>query len=309
MTKIIFMGTPDFSVPILEAVHNEYNVDLVISQPDRPVGRKRILTAPPVAAAAKKLGIPVYQPENVSKEGLETITQLNPDLIITAAYGQLLSEKVLNIPRLGAINVHASLLPKHRGGAPIHRSIIEGDEKTGVSIMYMAKTLDSGDIIAQKEIPILDEDSVGTMHDKLSYLGRDLLLEVLPSILNDTNHRTPQNHEEATFSPNILKSDEYVDFNRKAREVFNQIRGLNPFPGGYTLLDGKRLKLYASKITNEQTTEPAGKIIEITEDGFMVATNDELLLITEVQPAGKKRIQAVDFINNNPSYVGLVLGE
>lgn len=303
------MGTPDFSVPILEAVHNEYNVDLVISQPDRPVGRKRILTAPPVAAAAKKLDIPVYQPENVSKEGLETITQLNPDLIITAAYGQLLSEKVLNIPRLGAINVHASLLPKHRGGAPIHRSIIEGDEKTGVSIMYMAKTLDSGDIIAQKEIPILDEDSVGTMHDKLSYLGRDLLLEVLPSILNDTNHRTPQNHEEATFSPNILKSDEYVDFNRKAREVFNQIRGLNPFPGGYTLLDGKRLKLYASKITNEQTTEPAGKIIEITEDGFMVATKDELLLITEVQPAGKKRIQAVDFINNNPSYVGLVLGE
>lgn len=303
------MGTPDFSVPILEAVHNEYNVDLVISQPDRPVGRKRILTAPPVAAAAKKLGVPVYQPENVSKEGLETITQLNPDLIITAAYGQLLSEKVLNIPRLGAINVHASLLPKHRGGAPIHRSIIEGDEKTGVSIMYMAKTLDSGDIIAQEEISILDEDSVGTMHDKLSYLGRDLLLEVLPGILNGTNNRTPQNHEEATFSPNILKRDEYVDFNRKAREVFNQIRGLNPFPGGYTLLDGKRLKLYASKITNEQTTEPAGKIIEITEDGFMVATKDELLLITEVQPAGKKRIQAVDFINNNPSYVGLVLGE
>lgn len=309
MTKIIFMGTPDFSVPILEAVHNEYSVDLVISQPDRPVGRKRILTAPPVAATAKKLGIPLYQPENVSKEGLETITQLNPDLIITAAYGQLLSEQVLNIPKLGAINVHASLLPKHRGGAPIHRSIIEGDEKTGVSIMYMAKTLDSGDIIAQKEIPILDEDSVGTMHDKLSYLGRDLLLEVLPSILNGTNNRTPQNHEEATFSPNILKSDEYVDFNRKSREVFNQIRGLNSFPGGYTLLDGKRLKLYASKITNEQTTEPAGKIIEITEDGFMVATKDELLLITEVQPAGKKRIQAVDFINNNPSYVGLVLGE
>lgn len=309
MTKIIFMGTPDFSVPILEAVHNEYNVDLVISQPDRPVGRKRILTAPPVAAAAKKLGIPVYQPENVSKDGLETINQLNPDLIITAAYGQLLSEKVLDIPRLGAINVHASLLPKHRGGAPIHRSIIEGDEKTGVSIMYMEKTLDSGDTIAQKEIPILDEDNVGTMHDKLSYLGRDLLLEVLPSIFNGTNNRTPQNHAEATFSPNILKSDEYVDFDRKAREVFNQIRGLNPFPGGYTLLDGKRLKLYASKITNEQTTEPAGKIIEITEDGFMVATNDELLLITEVQPAGKKRIQAVDFINNNPSYVGLVLGE
>lgn len=308
MTKIIFMGTPDFSVPILEAVHKEYEIDLVISQPDRPVGRKRVMTAPPVVAAAKELGISVYQPENVSKDGLETIEQMKPDLIITAAYGQLLSEAILQAPRLGAINVHASLLPKHRGGAPIHRSIIEGDEKTGVSIMYMEKTLDSGDVIAQKEVPILNVDNVGTLHDKLSTLGRDLLLEVLPSILNSTNDRTPQNHDEATFSPNISKNDEYIDFDRSARDVFNHIRGLNPFPGGYTKLDGKRLKLYNAKFTDEKTTEPAGKILEITEDGFMVATKDELLLITEVQPAGKKRIQAVDFINNNPNLVGLILG-
>ncbi|CAD2076955.1 methionyl-tRNA formyltransferase [Phocicoccus pinnipedialis] len=308
MTKIIFMGTPDFSVPILEAVHKEYEIDLVISQPDRPVGRKRVMTAPPVVAAAKELGISVYQPENVSKDGLETIEQMKPDLIITAAYGQLLSEAILQAPRLGAINVHASLLPKHRGGAPIHRSIIEGDEKTGVSIMYMEKTLDSGDVIAQKEVAILNVDNVGTLHDKLSTLGRDLLLEVLPSILNSTNDRTPQNHDEATFSPNISKNDEYIDFDRSARDVFNHIRGLNPFPGGYTKLDGKRLKLYNAKFTDEKTTEPAGKILEITEDGFMVATKDELLLITEVQPAGKKRIQAVDFINNNPNLVGLILG-
>lgn len=309
MTKIIFMGTPDFSVPVLKNLHEKYPIALVISQPDRPVGRKRIKTSPPVAQVAKELEISVYQPENVSKEGIEKIREINPDLIITAAYGQLLSEELLNIPRLGAINVHASLLPKHRGGAPIHRSILEGDSETGISIMYMEKSLDSGDIISQKAIPILDEDNVGTLHDKLSKLGSELLMETLPSILNGTNTRREQDHNAATFSPNISKKDEYVSFDREGREVFNHIRGLNPWPGGYTAVEEQRLKLYASKLTGEKTTEPAGKIIEITSDGFLVATKDELLEITEVQPAGGKRILATDFINNNPGLVGMVLGE
>lgn len=309
MTKIIFMGTPDFSVPVLKNLHEKYPVALVISQPDRPVGRKRVLTSPPVAQVAKELEIPVYQPENVSKEGIEKIKEINPDLIITAAYGQLLSEELLNIPKQGAINVHASLLPKHRGGAPIHRSIIEGDKETGISIMYMEKSLDSGDIISQKAIPILDEDNVGTLHDKLSTLGSRLLLETLPSILDGTNKRRRQDHNAATFSPNISKKDEYVSFDREVREVFNHIRGLNPWPGGYTTVEGERLKLYESKLTNEATTEQPGKIIEITTDGFLVATKDELLEITEVQPAGRTRILATDYINNNPGLVGVVLGE
>ncbi|CAM4285805.1 methionyl-tRNA formyltransferase [Jeotgalicoccus halotolerans] len=310
MTKIIFMGTPDFSVPILKELHKEFGVDLVISQPSRPVGRKKVMTDPPVALAAKLLGIELYQPETMKSEAaFKIVSDLKPDLIITAAFGQLLPENILNIPVLGALNVHASLLPKHRGGAPIHRAVINGDTETGVTLMYMAEKLDAGDIIASRSIKIEDSDNTGTMFDKLSRVGASLLMDTLPAVLDETNERTPQNDLDATFSPNILKSDEVISFNRPAREVFNHIRGLAPWPVGHTMLGDKRLKLFSAELTDQRTDKEPGTITGKSDSGFLVAAADELVNITEVQLAGKKKNKALDFINNNSDLIGRKLGE
>lgn len=310
MTKIIFMGTPDFSVPILKELHKEYGVDLVISQPARPAGRKKVMTDPPVAVAAKLLGIELYQPETMkSAEAFEIVSDLNPDLIITAAFGQLLPESILDIPVLGSLNVHASLLPKHRGGAPIHRALINGDDKTGVTIMYMAKKLDAGDIIAARSINIEDSDNTGILFDKLSRVGASLLMDTLPSVIDGTNERTPQNDSAATFSPNILKSDEVISFNKPARVVFNHIRGLTPWPVGHTMLGDKRLKIFAAELTEGTAQKEPGTITGKSENGFLVAAQDGLVNITEVQLAGRKKNNALDFINNNSDLIGTKLGE
>lgn len=310
MTKIIFMGTPDFSVPILKELQKEYGVDLVISQPARPVGRKKVMTDPPVAVAAKLLGIEVYQPETMqTDEAIQKVREVEPDLIITAAFGQLLPESVLDVPRYGALNVHASLLPKHRGGAPIHRAVINGDTHTGVTIMYMAKKLDAGDIISAERIEIKDEDDTGTLFNKLSHVGASLLLRTLPSVLSGENERTEQDHASATYSPNISKADEVIDFNQTARDVFNKIRGLNPWPVGHTMVADKRLKIFSASLTNETTNKPAGTIVKQSDDGFLVATGDgQLINLTEVQLAGKKRIKAYEFINNQQNLIGERLG-
>lgn len=309
MPKIVFMGTPDFSVSILEKVHSEYGVSLVVTQPDKPVGRKRVYTAPPVAEKAKELGIDLYQPERIKAESaLEKIQSYKPDLIITAAYGQILPKQVLDLPKFGAVNVHASLLPKHRGGAPIHRAVLNGDSESGVTIMYMAEGLDSGDIISQVTTKITDEDNTGTLHDRLSILGGDLLMKTLPDVFAGTNERIPQNHEEKTISPNISKEDERLDFTRSQRDVFNHIRGLSPFPGAYTVLDGRRLKIYAADLTDEQSTELPGTIIKKDGGGFYVACGTGVLRITEVQPSGKKRMPAHQFAGSRQDIDGTQLG-
>lgn len=309
MPNIIFMGTPDFSVPILKDLNEAYGVDLVVSQPDKPVGRKRIMTPPKVAAAARELDIDVYQPENIKdEEAMRKLESIDPDIIVTAAYGQILPKALLELPKHGAVNVHASLLPKYRGGAPIHHAVMAGEEKTGITIMYMAEGLDSGDIISQKEIPILEEDDTGSLHDKLSRLGSELLLETLPSIFDGSNESIPQEHASATYSPNVSKEDERLDFGRPAQEVFNHIRGLSPFPGAYTKLGDKRLKIYGAKLTGEKTAKPAGEILGVHDEGFLVAAEDEALLITEVQLAGKKKTTAKEFIQNRRDFVGQSLG-
>ncbi|WP_414051504.1 methionyl-tRNA formyltransferase [Macrococcus animalis] len=293
--NIVFMGTPDFSAPILKAVHDAYGVSYVITQPDKPVGRKRVLTAPPVKAQAVELGIEVYQPEKMtSDEAYEYVQKLNPDLIITAAYGQLLPERILEIPRLGCINVHASLLPKYRGGAPIHKAIINGEKKSGVTIMYMAKKLDAGDMISQIVVPIEHNDTVGTLHDKLSAAGKKLLLETLPSILDETNARTPQDHEAATFASNVSREEEYVTFNRSSQAVHDHIRGLSPWPVGFAKLEGQNMKLWKSEVA-EGKGNP-GEILSADKLGIKVATNDGAVMLTEIQPAGKKRMKASDYI-------------
>ncbi|MFC3419744.1 methionyl-tRNA formyltransferase [Salinicoccus hispanicus] len=307
---IIFMGTPDFSVPILKRLHETYHVAKVISQPDKPVGRKRVLTSPPVAEAAKALGIPLFQPDRIRDEAaLGKIAEIEPDLIITAAYGQILPKALLDIPPLGAINVHASLLPRHRGGAPIHRSIMEGDSETGVTIMYMAEGLDSGNIISSRKTPISDQDDTGTLHDRLSGIGADLLMDTLPDILSGTNDSIQQDADLVTVSPNISKADEQIDWSRSAREVFNHIRGLSPWPGAYTEYDGKRLKIYEARPPEGASEYEPGTIVDTTPDGMRVACGDGATIeVTAVQLAGKKRTQASEFAAGR-QITGTVLGQ
>ena len=252
--RIVFMGTPEFAVPSLrwllgpEARALGCEVVGVVTQPDRPKGRKRELTPPPVKTEALLHGLPVLQPERMRRpEAVEELRQLAPDLIVTAAYGQILPVGVLEMPRLGCINVHGSLLPKYRGGAPIQRSIINGEDKTGVTIMYMAEGLDTGDMISRVEVPIQDADDSGTMFAKLSAAGAELLALTLPGLLDGSAPRVPQNEAEATYAPNLTREDERLDWTRSARELFNQVRGLSPMAGGFTLLDGEPFKVRACR--------------------------------------------------------------
>ncbi|MDW8799032.1 methionyl-tRNA formyltransferase [Staphylococcus pseudoxylosus] len=309
MSKIIFMGTPDFSTKVLEMLIAEHNVIAVVTQPDRPVGRKRTLTPPPVKEVAVKHGLPVYQPEKLAQsEDLEKLIALDADLIVTAAFGQILPESLLNAPKLGAINVHASLLPKYRGGAPIHQAIIDGQKETGISIMYMVKKLDAGDIISQRAIAIEDQDDVGSMHDKLSFLGADLLKETLPSIINGTNQRIEQNEDEATFASNISRDQEKIDWSQSAEAIYNQIRGLSPWPVAYTKMNDGNLKVYASRIEQGKTGEP-GTIIETTKKAIIVATGSgDAIALTDIQVAGKKRMLTANYLSGvQTSLVGKVL--
>ena len=300
MTKIVFMGTPDFSVPVLTMLHEEgFDVIAVVTQPDRPVGRKRVLTAPPVKEEALRLGLPVLQPEKLrTSEELVELIQMKPDLIVTAAYGQILPKDLLEVPRLGCINVHASLLPKYRGGAPIHQAVIDGEAETGVTIMYMVEKLDAGDIISQTSIPITDSDNTGILFEKLSVAGTELLKKTLPSILDGTNKRIPQDERYVTFAGNITRDQEKIDWSRKGNEVFNQIRGLYPWPGAYSVFQGENVKVWQadkSEITSEALP---GTIIKLLKDRLIIKTGDATsIAISELQPAGKKRLTAEEFLN------------
>lgn len=309
MSKVIFMGTPDFSTKVLEMLIAEHDVIAVVTQPDRPVGRKRVLTPPPVKEVAIKHGLPVYQPEKLAQSSeLEQLIDLEADLIVTAAFGQILPESLLNAPKLGAINVHASLLPKYRGGAPIHQAIMDGQTETGISIMYMVKKLDAGDIISQQAIEIEYQDDVGTMHDKLSFLGAELLKETLPSIINGTNNRITQNESEASFATNISREQEKIDWYQSAEVIYNHIRGLSPWPVAYTVMDDGNMKVYASRIEKGKTGEP-GTIIETTKKAIIVATgSDDAIALTDIQVAGKKRMLTANYLSGvQTSLVGKVL--
>ncbi len=298
MSKIIFMGTPDFSTSILEMLIEKEEVIAVVTQPDRPVGRKRVLTPPPVKQVAVAHQIPVYQPEKlVHSDELEQLLEMECDLIVTAAFGQLLPEQLLEHPRFGAVNVHASLLPKYRGGAPIHQSIIDGEAETGVTIMYMVKKLDAGDIISQRAIPIEAEDNVGMMHDKLSQLGTELLEETLPSLLNGTNSRTPQDEAHVSFASNIQREDERIHWDRDASTIYNHIRGLSPWPVAYTQFEDKTMKIYAAEIVKNQSGK-AGQIIGTTKRQIIVGTGSEdSIALTEIQLSGKKRMPVSQFLS------------
>lgn len=297
MLRIVFMGTPSFSVPILEALIKEYEVALVVTQPDKEVGRKKELTMSPVKECALKHNIPVFQPERIRAD-YQPIIDANPDLIVTAAFGQIIGTKVLNYPKYRSINVHASLLPKYRGGAPIHYSVINGDKETGVTIMYMEKAMDAGDILSQKAIPILEEDTTGSMFEKLSIVGRDLLMETIPALIKGEITPIKQNPEEVTFAYNITKEEECLDLNKDARSLFNQIRGLLPAPVAYMVLKGDNIKVYNAKVSETTHNKEVGTILGKTKKYFTVACgNGTALDIYELQVSGKKRVLASDFVN------------
>lgn len=299
MKKIVFMGTPEFSVPILKALKEKYNIAAVVTQPDRPVGRKKVLTPTPIKKAALELGIPVLQPDKISgsPEMQTIIEEIRPDLIVTAAFGQFLPTKLLEAPPFGAVNVHASLLPKYRGGAPIHYAVMNGDVETGVTIMYMEKKMDAGDIISQRAIPITEEDDTGTLFEKLSFVGRDLLLETLPSLFEGKIQPKKQEETEVTYSPNITREQEEIDWQKTAEEIEWKIRGLRPFPGAFTYMDGNRMKIWSGKALSEKSSEEAGTVIGWTEDEIMVACGDSTVLsLIEIQPAGKSRMKVKEFL-------------
>jgi methionyl-tRNA formyltransferase len=294
--KVIFMGTPDFAVPILKGLIENTNVIMVVTQPDKLVGRHHELQAPPIKQVALEHNIPVYQPQKVRRE-YEPIVNAGADIIITCAYGQIIPEEILNAPRLGCINVHASLLPKLRGGAPIHHAIIDGEEKTGITIMYMDKNMDTGDMIAKSECYINYNDNVGTLHDKLSIMGKELLLDTLPSIINGTNERIKQNDEESSYAWNIQREEEHITYNKTAKEVYNQIRGLYPWPTAYTIINEVEVKVLEAVIGENDSKLSPGVICEINKDSIGICTKDKVIYLTKVKPFGKKAMDVKDYVN------------
>jgi methionyl-tRNA formyltransferase len=310
------MGTPQFAVPCLEMIINEkYHIAAVVTQPDKPQGRKQLLTPSPVKLIAQANQLHVMQPIKLrNSEIIEIIRQFQPDLIITAAYGQILPKEMLQIPRLGCINVHASLLPKYRGGAPIHYAVMRGDVVTGITIMYMNEGLDTGDMISQCQVPITIHDTTGTMFEKLSIAGALLLKETLPKLFSGDIQVQPQNHAEAIYAPNIQRDDERINWKQPALEIYNQIRGLNPFPGAYTLWRGETMKIWASTLVinenslfknTEQDGEPfPGMICAISKSGIDVCTGQGILRLTVIQPAGKKSMTVEQWIQGSTMKIG-----
>jgi len=304
--NVVFMGTPSFAVPILEALLKEYNVVMVVCQPDREKDRKGNIIYSPCKKLAIENNIEVFQPFKI-KEEYQKILDKDPDIIITAAYGQIIPSEILDYPKYGCINVHGSLLPKLRGGAPIHHAIINGDSNAGVTIMYMDKKMDSGDIISQRSVLIGENTILDDLYKEISLLGRDLLMETLPSIINGTNSRIEQNEKEVTYGLNITKEEEKIDFDNNSRDIHNRIRGLSSVPGAYAMINGKRMKIYLSEITDIMSKKEPGIIEDITSNGILVNTRDYQILLKDIKLEGKKRCLVKDFINGikKEEYIGV----
>ena len=299
MKRILFMGTPEFACGILSALmEHQYHVVGVVSQPDKKVGRKQILTPTPVKKLALAYHLPVYQPEHI-KDIYEELKQLELDCIVTCAYGQFVPENILQLAKIRCINVHASLLPKYRGGAPIHKAIINGEKESGVSIMEMVKRMDAGGVCHVKKVDISEEDTMGSLHDKLMICGQQALLEVMDDILANKACFVSQDESQATFAWNISKEEEKIDFTKDGQAVYDHIRGLIPSPAGYAYLDGKKVKFHKVRLLHEKSMKSAGEIIGFEHDCLMVSLKEAILLIEMLQPEGKAKMSAKDFYNGH----------
>lgn len=307
--RVIFMGTPDFAVPSLEALLTKHEVVLVVTQPDKPKGRGKKMVPTPVKACALEHGIPVLQPEKVKEpEFVEQLRSYEPDLIAVTAFGQILSEPILEMPKYGCINVHGSLLPKYRGAAPMQWSIIDGEKVTGITTMYMAKGLDSGDMLLKAEVEITDEDTFATIHDKMAVTGANLLLDTLDQLEAGTLKRIPQDHDAATYAPMITKETGHIDWSKNRQDIINLIRGLNPAPAAYTIYEEEVLKIFGAVISDVQADGAAnGEIVAVVKKGFVVKCGDGCLLITEVQARGGKRMMTDAYLRGHAMKEGILL--
>lgn len=307
--RVIFMGTPDFAVPSLEALLTKHEVVLVVTQPDKPKGRGKKMVPTPVKACALEHGIPVLQPEKVKEpEFVEQLRSYEPDLIAVTAFGQILSEPILEMPKYGCINVHGSLLPKYRGAAPMQWSIIDGEKVTGITTMYMAKGLDSGDMLLKAEVEITDEDTFATIHDKMAVTGANLLLDTLDQLEAGTLERIPQDHDAATYAPMITKETGHIDWSKNRQDIINLIRGLNPVPAAYTIYEEEVLKIFGAVISDVQADGAAnGEIVAVVKKGFVVKCGDGCLLITEVQARGGKRMMTDAYLRGHAVKEGILL--
>ncbi|MHC3376669.1 methionyl-tRNA formyltransferase [Ligilactobacillus equi] len=311
MTKVVFMGTPAFAAPILEGIITAgYEVQAVMTQPDRPVGRKRVLTPSPVKEVALKHDIEVLQPEKLAgSEEMQRVIDLAPDLIITAAFGQFLPTKLLQAAKVAAINVHGSLLPKYRGGAPVQYAIMNGEKETGVTIIYMVKKMDAGDMLAQAKMPIEKKDDTGTIFQKMSLLGRDTLLELLPNLLAGKVQGQAQDESQVVFSPNIQPEEEMLHLDLTADQVDWKVRALRPAPGAYFAdFLGKRTKLWNVDVLAQTTDLPAGSVVEVTKKKLVLAgAQGTCYQINELQPAGKAKMTINAYLNGMGK--GLTVGQ
>jgi methionyl-tRNA formyltransferase len=306
--KIIFMGTPDFSVPILSALVENYKVIAIVTQPDKKVGRKQTLTPSPIKEIALANKIEVLQPEKIlgNVEFIRRINDINPDLIVIAAYGLILPKEILDIPKYGVINVHASLLPKYRGASPIQAAILNGDKETGVTIMLVNEKMDEGDILTQKTITITDNDNFGSLHNKLSVLGTNLLIETLPKWLNEEIVPQKQDESQATYCKLITKEDGKIDWHKSAVEIERQVRALNPWPGTWTIWGNKNLKVIKSKVYKVNKVYKVGEVFKVN-DGLVVKCGQGVLEILELQLEGRKPMTAKEFLNGNPKILSTIL--
>jgi len=306
--RLVFMGTPDFAVPSLEAIiKSDHEITGVVTQPDRPRGRGKKLMPPPVKVTANNAGLPVEQP-HTGEDLLVCLQKWRPEIVVVVAFGRILSQKVLDLPEKGCLNLHASLLPKYRGAAPIHRAVMAGETETGVTTMWMSAELDAGDIILQKKIPISYDATTGQIHNELAVRGARLLVATLDLVAAGKAPRQPQDENRATYAPPLRPEDEIINWEQPAPVVYNQVRGLNPWPGAYTERKGVRLKIYETQIVDNTSTGKPGQVVAMTGNGFVVQAGKGQVLITQVQPVGKKIMPAAAYLRGYSLVPGEVLG-
>lgn len=308
--KVVFMGTPDIAVPCLQKIIDEgHEVIGVVTQPDKPKGRGKKLGMSPVKELALKYDIPVYQPIRArDDEFVQTLKHLNPELIVVVAFGQILPKAILDIPKLGCINVHVSLLPKYRGAAPINWVIINGEQKTGVTTMYMDEGLDTGDMILKSEVDLDDNITAGELHDKMMEIGADTLKQTMDLIEKGCAPRETQNHDEFSYAPIMNKSLGNIKWNNSAKEIHNLVRGVNPWPSAYTIYNGDTMKIWKTEVLSERSDKTPGTILKVDKDGIRISTEDNIILVKEIQMPGKKRVLVSEYIKGNTIESGAILG-
>lgn len=309
--NIIFMGTPDFAVPSLKSLHKGgCSIDLVITQKDRPRGRGKKVQHTPVKNMALELGLDVYQPENINrKEAIEKIRQINPDFIVVVAYGQILRQDILDIPKYGSYNVHASLLPKYRGAAPINWAIINGEKVTGITIMEMEEGLDTGDIVLAKPININIEDDTESLHDKLAVLGGELILQALEDIKKGEAIKTPQEEKLSSYASMLTKEMGEIDWNQTGENIVNLIRGLKPWPSAYTKYKEDMVKIHKARLSCESSMGQNGEIVRVDSTGIYVNSSDKIIIIEELQFPGKRKLKTAEYLRGNSIEKGITLGD